>query len=83
MNLENVQSVIATKLEQDKDVLDTWFSSAFWPFSTLGWPEKTQDFKYFYPNSTLVTGYDIIFLLGCKNGILRTSLWEKYLLIQY
>ncbi|AKN32640.1 valyl-tRNA synthetase [Clostridium carboxidivorans P7] len=49
------------KLEQDKDVLDTWFSSALWPFSTLGWPEKTPDFKYFYPNSTLVTGYDIIF----------------------
>ncbi|WP_411680466.1 valine--tRNA ligase [Clostridium thailandense] len=49
------------KLKQDKDVLDTWFSSALWPFSTLGWPEKTPDFKYFYPNSTLVTGYDIIF----------------------
>jgi valyl-tRNA synthetase len=49
------------KLKQDKDVLDTWFSSALWPFSTLGWPEKTPDLKYFYPNSTLVTGYDIIF----------------------
>lgn len=49
------------KLQQDKDVLDTWFSSGLWPFSTLGWPEKTPDFKYFYPNSTLVTGYDIIF----------------------
>lgn len=51
----------STRLEQDKDVLDTWFSSGLWPFSTLGWPEKTPDFKYFYPNSTLVTGYDIIF----------------------
>ncbi|AKA71812.1 valine--tRNA ligase [Clostridium scatologenes] len=51
----------SSNLEQDKDVLDTWFSSALWPFSTLGWPEKTPDFKYFYPNSTLVTGYDIIF----------------------
>jgi len=49
------------KLKQDKDVLDTWFSSGLWPFSTLGWPQKTPDFKYFYPNSTLVTGYDIIF----------------------
>ncbi|GAA0748150.1 valine--tRNA ligase [Clostridium oceanicum] len=49
------------KLEQDKDVLDTWFSSALWPFSTLGWPDKTPDLKKFYPNNTLVTGYDIIF----------------------
>lgn len=48
-------------LEQDKDVLDTWFSSALWPFSTLGWPDKTEDLEYFYPTSTLVTGYDIIF----------------------
>ena len=45
---------------QDEDVLDTWFSSALWPFSTLGWPEKTEDFEYFYPTSLLVTGYDII-----------------------
>jgi valyl-tRNA synthetase len=48
-------------LQQDTDVLDTWFSSALWPFSTLGWPEKTEDLKYFYPTNTLVTGYDIIF----------------------
>ncbi|MCI6188420.1 MAG: valine--tRNA ligase, partial [Clostridium sp.] len=48
-------------LEQDKDVLDTWFSSALWPFSTLGWPEKTEDLEYFYPTNVLVTGYDIIF----------------------
>ena len=46
---------------QDEDVLDTWFSSALWPFSTLGWPDKTPDLDYFYPNSVLVTGYDIIF----------------------
>lgn len=46
--------------EQDTDVLDTWFSSALWPFSTLGWPNKTEDFKKFYPNNVLVTGYDII-----------------------
>ncbi|MGN1212629.1 MAG: valine--tRNA ligase [Christensenellales bacterium] len=48
-------------LQQEKDVLDTWFSSALWPFSTLGWPEKTPDFNYFYPTNTLVTAYDIIF----------------------
>ena len=46
---------------QDEDTLDTWFSSALWPFSTLGWPEDNEDLKYFYPTSTLVTGYDIIF----------------------
>lgn len=49
------------KLKQDEDVLDTWFSSALWPFSTLGWPEKSDDLDYFYPTSVLVTGYDIIF----------------------
>lgn len=48
-------------LVQDEDVLDTWFSSALWPFSTLGWPEQTEDLKYFYPTDVLVTGYDIIF----------------------
>ena len=51
----------STSLQQDEDVLDTWFSSALWPFSTLGWPEKTADLKYFYPTNVLVTGYDIIF----------------------
>ena len=48
-------------IRQEEDVLDTWFSSALWPFSTLGWPEKTEDFNYFYPTDVLVTGYDIIF----------------------
>ena len=48
-------------IKQEEDVLDTWFSSALWPFSTLGWPEETEDFKYFYPTDVLVTGYDIIF----------------------
>ncbi len=47
-------------MKQDEDTLDTWFSSALWPFSTLGWPHETEDFKYFYPTNTLVTGYDII-----------------------
>jgi valyl-tRNA synthetase len=62
----------ATDLRQDEDVLDTWFSSGLWPFSTLGWPEETEDLADFYPTSVLVTGYDIIFfwvarmlMLGC------------------
>ena len=50
-----------THIRQEEDVLDTWFSSALWPFSTLGWPDKTPELDYFYPTSTLVTGYDIIF----------------------
>ncbi len=49
------------KMRQDPDTLDTWFSSALWPFSTLGWPDKTEEMDYFYPTTTLVTGYDIIF----------------------
>ena len=49
------------KMRQDPDTLDTWFSSALWPFSTLGWPDKTEELDYFYPTSVLVTGYDIIF----------------------
>ncbi|MCR1970896.1 valine--tRNA ligase [Clostridium cochlearium] len=51
----------SSNLKQDDDVLDTWFSSALWPFSTLGWPDKTDDLEYFYPTDVLVTGYDIIF----------------------
>ena len=51
----------STNLVQDEDTLDTWFSSALWPFSTLGWPEETEDLKTFFPTNTLVTGYDIIF----------------------
>jgi len=50
-----------TEFKQDEDVLDTWFSSALWPFSTLGWPDKTEDLEYFYPTNVLVTAYDIIF----------------------
>ena len=50
-----------THLKQDEDTLDTWFSSALWPFSTLGWPDQTRDLEYFYPTDVLVTGYDIIF----------------------
>ena len=51
----------SAKIEQDPDTLDTWFSSALWPFSTLGWPDKTPELAHYYPTSTLVTGYDIIF----------------------
>lgn len=52
----------STHLTQDQDTLDTWFSSALWPFSTLGWPEETEDLKTFYPTNTIITGYDIISL---------------------
>ncbi|MDR1598479.1 MAG: valine--tRNA ligase [Oscillospiraceae bacterium] len=58
---ERCPSCGSTELRQDEDVLDTWFSSALWPFSTLGWPRVTADLRYFYPTSVLVTGYDIIF----------------------
>ena len=58
---EKYQLAATVKLEQDPDVLDTWFSSALWPFSTLGWPENTERLKAFYPTSVLVTGFDIIF----------------------
>ncbi|AGC69102.1 valine--tRNA ligase ValS [Thermoclostridium stercorarium subsp. stercorarium DSM 8532] len=58
---EKCEKCGSTNLVQDEDVLDTWFSSALWPFSTLGWPEKTEDLEFFYPTNVLVTGYDIIF----------------------
>ncbi|MFV0518577.1 MAG: valine--tRNA ligase [Aminipila sp.] len=58
---ENCPKCGNAHLRQDEDVLDTWFSSALWPFSTLGWPEKTPELEYFYPTDVLVTGYDIIF----------------------
>ena len=59
--VEKCPKCMSEKLLQDEDTLDTWFSSALWPFSTLGWPENTEDFEYFYPTNVLVTGYDIIF----------------------
>lgn len=58
---EKCEKCGSRNLVQDEDVLDTWFSSALWPFSTLGWPEKTEELEYFYPTTVLVTGYDIIF----------------------
>ncbi|MDD3693249.1 MAG: valine--tRNA ligase [Oscillospiraceae bacterium] len=63
VSLEDVEECPKCKgdLRQDEDTLDTWFSSALWPFSTLGWPDKTPELDYFYPTNTLVTGYDIIF----------------------
>ena len=56
----------STEIEQDSDVLDTWFSSGLWPFSTLGWPEQTEDLKTFYPTSLLITGFDILFFWVCR-----------------
>ena len=61
MKVIGPDEVAPTGWVQDEDVLDTWFSSALWPFSTLGWPDKTEDLKKFYPTSVLVTGYDILF----------------------
>jgi len=60
-NSDKCEKCGSTDIKQDEDVLDTWFSSGLWPFSTLGWPEKTPDFDYFYPTDVLSTGYDIIF----------------------
>lgn len=56
----------STKIRQDEDVLDTWFSSALWPFSTLGWPDDTEDMRYFYPTTVMETGYDILFFWVAK-----------------
>ena len=60
-DVRNYYKLDAINLKQDEDVLDTWFSSSLWPFGSLGWPEKTDDFKSFFPTSLLVTGFDIIF----------------------
>jgi valyl-tRNA synthetase len=62
--------------EQDEDVLDTWFSSALWPFSTLGWPEQTDDLKKFYPNSVLVTGHDILFFWVARMQVMGEHAME-------
>ncbi len=65
-------------IRQDPDVLDTWFSSALWPFSTLGWPEDTPDLKYFYPTDVLVTGYDIIFFWVARMIVCGCEQMRKY-----
>lgn len=67
----------SVKLEQDPDVLDTWFSSGLWPFSTLGWPEKTPDFQTYYPTATLVTGFDIIFFWVARMTMMASHFTEK------
>ena len=64
-------------IEQEEDVLDTWFSSALWPFSTLGWPERTQDLKVFYPTSVLVTAFDIIFFWVARMMMMGLRLMEE------
>jgi valyl-tRNA synthetase len=68
---------VNVKLEQDPDVLDTWFSSGLWPFSTLGWPENTADFNTYYPNSTLSTGFDIIFFWVARMTMMGTHFTGK------
>ena len=65
------------QLEQDEDVLDTWFTSGLWPFSILGWPEKTSDLERFYPNSLLETGYDILFFWVARMIMLGLKLTGK------
>jgi len=65
------------KLEQDPDVLDTWFSSGLWPFSTLGWPEKTRELDFYYPTSTLVTGFDIIFFWVARMTMMAGHLTDQ------
>ncbi|NLP17711.1 MAG: valine--tRNA ligase [Firmicutes bacterium] len=86
---QNCQKIIASRkdltrcphcggeVEQDPDVLDTWFSSALWPFSTLGWPEETEDLDYFYPTSVLVTGRDIIFFWVARMIFMGLEFMEK------
>ena len=68
--MQYVLSVVK-QMRQDPDTLDTWFSSALWPFSTLGWPDNTEEMDYFYPTNVLVTGYDIIFFWVMQNDVLR------------
>ena len=67
----------SSELRQDDDVLDTWFSSGLWPFSTLGWPEETPDYKYFYPTSYMETGYDILFFWVARMIMMGLDFTEK------
>lgn len=67
----------STHLHQDEDVLDTWFSSALWPFSTMGWPDDTEDLRYFYPTDVLVTGYDIIYFWVARMIFTALEFTEK------
>jgi len=71
------RSCSSKDIRQDSDVLDTWFSSALWPFSTLGWPEKTKDLERYYPTSTLITGYDIIFFWVARMIMMGMEFMEE------
>lgn len=73
---ENCSHCSATDLEQESDVLDTWFSSGLWPFSTMGWPERTKDLQTYYPTSTLITGFDIIFFWVARMMMLGLRFME-------
>ncbi len=74
---ERCEKCGSTNIKQDPDVLDTWFSSALWPFEVFGWPEETEDLKYFYPTSLLVTGFDILFFWVSKMIFMATHLTGK------
>src|SRR6202044_1673804 len=65
------------ELKQDPDVLDTWFSSGLWPFSTLGWPDKTQDLAAFYPTTLMITGFDILFFWLSRMIMLGIEMTEQ------
>ncbi len=71
------ESCKSKNITQDEDVLDTWFSSALWPFSTMGWPEKTPELKYFYPTSLMVTGFDIIFFWVARMIMMGLEFMEE------
>ncbi len=78
------QNAAAVSFKQDEDVLDTWFSSGLWPFSTIGWPEKTKELEYFYPTNVLCYRLRYNFLLGCENDNIRYGeLWAKFRLKTY
>ncbi|MFC1521378.1 valine--tRNA ligase, partial [Elusimicrobiota bacterium] len=81
-NPQKCPSCAGTDMEQEKDVLDTWFSSALWPMSVLGWPEKTQDFKTFFPTTVMVTGYEIIYLWVARM-VMAGLYFEKKLPYKY
>jgi valyl-tRNA synthetase len=77
LNLKKCQKCSSDNIEQDKDVLDTWFSSGLWPFATLGWPDDTVDYKCFYPTDVLVTGYDIILFWVIRMMLLGVHCTDK------
>ncbi len=76
-DVRNYYKLDTIELKQDEDVLDTWFSSSLWPFGSLGWPEKTEDFKSFFPTSLLVTGFDIIFFWVARMIMMSIEFTEK------